>query len=53
MVGFGESIASLVHQESVWISRIIAVGILLLLLGNCICAFILVQCRLCCVILNF
>ena len=38
MVGFGESIASLIHQESVWISRVIAVGILLLLLGNCICA---------------
>ena len=37
MVGFGESIASLIHQDSVWISRIIAVGILLLLLGNYIC----------------
>ena len=34
MIGFGESISSLIHQDSVWISRGIAVGILLLLLGS-------------------
>jgi len=34
MVGFGESISSLIHQDSVWLSRTIAVIILLLLLGN-------------------
>jgi len=35
MVGFGESISSLIHQDNVWISRAIAVAVLLLLLGNC------------------
>jgi len=34
MVGFGESISALIHQDSIWISRAIAVGVLLLLLGN-------------------
>jgi len=43
MVGFGESIASLVHQDSVWISRVIAVGILVLLLGNYMFVFIFVK----------
>jgi len=37
MVGFGESISSLIHQDSVWLSRTIAVIILLLLLGNRTC----------------
>jgi len=40
MVGFGESISALIHQDSIWISRAIAVGVLLLLLGNLASAFI-------------
>jgi len=34
MVGFGESIAALIHQDNVWVSRGIAAGILVLLLGK-------------------
>ena len=40
MVGFGESISALIHQDSIWISRAIAVGVLLLLLGNVTPVFI-------------
>jgi len=34
VVGFGESIAALIHHDNVWISRGIAVGVLIVLLGE-------------------
>jgi hypothetical protein len=35
-MGFGESISALMHQNNEWISRGIAVGVVVLLLGECI-----------------
>ena len=34
MVGFGESISSLIHQDNPWVSRGIAMGVIVLLLGE-------------------
>ena len=36
VVGFGESIAALFHQDNVWIARGIAAAVIFLLLGECI-----------------
>ena len=34
VVGFGESISSLIHQDNPWVSRGIAMGVIVLLLGK-------------------
>ena len=34
VMGFGESISALMHQDNEWVARGIAVGVVLLLLGK-------------------
>ena len=47
MVGFGESISALFHVDNIWVSRAIAVAVLILLIGKFVVAMLIEAAVMC------